>query len=59
MKRFSYKSTGPNSFQKTENWTNNFKNARIAKIILKKIFFNFLDVLNFVICMFSGAVDEI
>ena len=23
------------------------------------IFFNFLDVLNFIICMFSGTVDEI
>ena len=26
--------------------------------MLKIIFFNFLGVLNFIICMFSGTVDE-
>ena len=49
--------TDPNMFKK--NWTNNLKNARIAKIMLKIIFFNFLDVLNSIICMFSGTVDGI
>ena len=27
--------------------------------MLKIIFFNFLDVPNFIICMFSGTVDKI
>ena len=35
------------------------KKVRIAKIMLKIIFFNFPDVLNFIFCMFSGTVDEI
>ena len=27
--------------------------------MLKTIFFHFLDVLNVIVCMFSGTVDEI
>ena len=42
-----------------ENVTNNLKMSEIAKIMLKIIFFNFLDGLNFIIFMFSGIVDEI
>ena len=51
--------TDPKDFQISENWTNNLKNVRITKIMLKIIFFNFLDALNFIICMFSGIVDDI
>ena len=47
----------PNIFQKIGQIT--LKNIRIAKIMLKIIVFNFLDVLNFIICMFSGTADEI
>ena len=35
------------------------KNVRIAKLVLRIIFFNSLDVLNSIICMFSGTVDDI
>ena len=49
--------TDPNIF--SENWTNNFKGVRIAIIMLKIIFFYCLDVLNFIICMVSGTVDDI
>ena len=45
--------TDPKMFQKIAQ-TNTF-----AKIMLKIIFFNFLDVLNFIISMVSGTVDEI
>ena len=34
------------------------KNVRIAKLMLRIIFFTSLDVLNFIICMFSGTVDD-
>ena len=46
--------TDPKMFQK--NCTKSLKNVRIAKLMLRIIFFNFLDVLNFIICMFSGTV---
>ena len=35
------------------------KNVRIAKLMLRIIFFNSLDVLNFIIYMFTGTVDDI
>ena len=38
---------------------NTLKNIRIAKLMLRIIFFNSLDVLNFIICMFSGTGDDI
>ena len=34
------------------------KYVGIAKLILRITFFNFPDVLNFIICMFSGTVDD-
>ena len=43
----------------SKNWTNNFKNVGIAKIMLKIIFVSYLNVLNFIICMFSGYADNI
>ena len=49
--------TDPKMFQKIQQ--KNFEIIRIAQLMLRIIFFNFLDVLNFVICMFSGTVDDI
>ena len=49
--------TDPKMFQKIRQKT--FKNVKIAKLMLITIFFNFLDVLNFIICMFSGTADDI
>ena len=47
----------PKMFQKIDK--NLLKNVRIAKLMLRIIFFTSLDVLNFIICMFSGTVDDI
>ena len=33
--------------------------SELQKKMLRIIFINFLDVLNFIMCMFSGTVDEI
>ena len=54
-------STDPKIFQKTKQKrkNKNLKNVRIAKVILGIIFLNFLGVLNFIICMLSGTVDDI
>ena len=49
--------TDPKMFHKIGQ--KNLKKVRIAKLILRIIFFNFLDVLNFIICMFSGTVDDV
>ena len=46
--------TDPNIFQKIGQ-----TNVRIAKIMLKIVFFDFLGVINFIICMFSCTVGEI
>ena len=37
----------------------NLKNVKIAKLMLRIIFGNFLDVLNFIICMLLGTVGDI
>ena len=44
-------------FQKIRQKTE--KNVRIAKLMLRIIFFNYLDVQNFIMCMFSGTVGDI
>ena len=49
--------TDPKMFQKMGQKA--LKNVRIAKLIVTSIFFNFLDVLNSIIYMFSGTVDDI
>ena len=55
IKRFPYLLT-LKCFRKLDK---KLKNVRIAKLMLRIIFFNSLDVLNFIICMFSGTVDDI
>ena len=55
IKRFSYLPT-LKYFRKLEK---KLKNVKIAKLMLRNIFFNSLDVLNFIICMFSGTVDNL
>ena len=49
--------TDPKMYQKIRQKFK--KNVRIAKLMLRILFFNFLDVLNFIICMFSGIVNDI
>ena len=51
--------TDPKMFQKIGQKAKKKKNVRIAKLMLRIIFFNPVDVLNFIICMFSGTVDDI
>ena len=48
--------TDPKMFQEIRQ-KKNFKNVRIAKLMLRIIFFNFLDVLNFIICIPSSAAN--
>ena len=40
----------------SENLTKNLQNVRIIKLMLRIIFFNYL---NFIIRMFLGTVDDI
>ena len=55
IKIFSYLPT-LKCFRKLDK---NLKNVRIAKLMLSVIFFNHLDVLNFILCMSSGTVNDI
>ena len=50
----------PNDTSIFRKFGNQLKDVRIAKILLTFISLNFLDVINFIICIFfSGTVDEI
>ena len=53
-KRKIFIPTDPKMFQKIRQ----IKSVKIAKLMLESLF-NFLDVPNFIICMFSGTVDDI
>ena len=55
IKRFSYLVT----LKCFRNWTKSLKYVRIAELMLRIKFLNCLDVLNFIICMFPGTVDDI
>ena len=44
-----------NNPQKQQQKKQQLKNVKIAKTMIKIIFFNFLGVQNFIICMFSGT----
>ena len=51
-------STDPKMFQKIGQ-KKTLENVKIAKLMLRIIFFNSLDVLNFIICIFFSTVDDI
>ena len=48
--------TDPNMFQTIGRTPSNM--SKLQKMMLTIIFFNFLDVLNYIYCLLSGTFDE-